>query len=176
MAKKLNTLGVVFMALAAVGLILTIIGMCTGVVSATFAGETDSTTLFDEYWSTLEQYGPYAEALGITVPSRTFPIIAFVVALIGALIVLVHGILGMIGKDIKIIGLVGGAVAIVGGILVVVAGFILAGQFNDVMVQLAGMKGLDATAGIGVWIGAIGAILAGVAGILGALKVGQKAE
>lgn len=176
MAKKTNTLSTVFIALAAAGLVLAIIGMCTGVISATYMGETDSTTLFDENWATLEQYGPIAEAMGITVPSRTFPIIAFIVTLIGALIVVVNGALGANGKDIKILGLVGGAVAIVGGILVVVSGFILAGQFNDVMEQLAGMKNLNATAGIGIWMGAIGGILAGVAGILGALKVGQKNE
>ncbi|MDE6029038.1 MAG: hypothetical protein K2F90_01800 [Clostridiales bacterium] len=172
MAKKTNPIATTFLSLAAAGLVLVIIGMCTGVISSTMGNQTEYATLFDKQWADLEQMKPMAEALGLTLPSRTFPIIAFVVAIVGALAVLVNGILSALGKDIKILGLVGGSVAIVGGVLVIVACFILASQFQDIMVIAT--KGVTTTAGIGAWLGAIGGILAGVAGILGALKVGQK--
>lgn len=167
MAKKLNVIGIVFTALAAVGLVLAIVGMCTGVVSV----EGESITLFDEGW----------DAPGM--PGTGFAIVAFIVALIGALIVLVHGVLGFVGKDIKILGLVGGAVAILGGILVLVAGLMLASDINDLMNlagSIAGSIGMDVpeisvNAGVGVWVGTIGGVIAGVAGLLNALKVGQKA-
>lgn len=186
MAKKLNTLGIVFTALAAVGLILAIVGMCTGIVSMSYAGESESLGLFSEDWKMFEAYESVAGMLGLTIPNRTFTIIAFVVALIGIAVVLVNVVLGILGKDNKILGLVGGALAILGGILVLVAGLVLAGQFNSFMedtAKLAGSMGggsafptgMSFNAGLGIWVGAIGGILAGVAGLLGALKVGQKA-
>lgn len=173
MAKKIKTLGIVFMALAAVGLLLAIIGMCTGIVS----DESESIGLFHETWKTLESI-PQASLdamakAGYTVPSRTFTLLAFVVTLIGAVVVLVHGILAMTGKNIKVLGIIGGAVTIVGGVLILVAGLVLAGQFNK-FGELSG--GYKVSAGIGIWLGAIGGVLAGVMGLLNALKVGQKAE
>ena len=166
MAKKLNVIGLVFTCLAVVGLVLAIVGMCTGVVSI----EGETATLFDDSW----------DAPGM--PSTAFTLVAFIVALIGALIVLANGVLGFLGKDIKILGLVGGAVAIVGGILVLVAGLVLAGDVSDIVNaigNLAGSMGVEVpkasvNAGIGIWLGTIGGILAGAAGLLGALKVGQK--
>ncbi|MCH5155624.1 MAG: hypothetical protein J1F69_03370 [Clostridiales bacterium] len=169
MSKKISTIGIVFSVLALVGLVLVIVGMCTGVVSA--GGE--STTLFDEGWEMFESdmVKAAAKAQGLTLPSRTFPIIAFVVAIIGAVAALAYCVLGMVGKEVKILGLVAGGVAILGGILVLVAGLVLAGQFND-CTKIFGMDSVSA--GVGVWLGMIGGLLAGVPAILGALKVGQK--
>lgn len=171
MAKKqLNVIGLVFMCLVTVGLVLAIVGMCTGIVS----GEGESMGLFHDVWAQLEKLPQSAidaaEKLGITIPSRTFTLIAFIVTLIGAVAVLVNCILGLLGKDIKILGLVAGAVTIVGAILVLVAGLVLAGNFD----KYAGDKGLI-SAGVGIWLGFIGGLVAGVAGLLSALKVGQKA-
>ena len=165
MAKK-NTLGIVFLVLAIVGLILAVVGFGTGVVAA----EGESTGLFEEGW----------DMPGM--PSRTFAILAFIVTLVGAVVVIVHAILGMIGKDIKILGLCGGAVAVIGGILVLVAGLVLASKFSD-LINLASNIGsgmgidvpkISVSAGIGIWLGLIGGLMAGVAGILNALKIGQK--
>ena len=172
MAKKLNVIGLVFMGLVAVGLILAIVGMCTGIVSNS-ATET-SVGLFAKEWAELEKLPQAAidaaEKLGITIPSRTFTLIAFIVTLVGAVALIVNGILGLLGKDIKILGLVAGAVTVVGAILILVAGLVLAGNFD----KYAGDKGVI-SAGIGIWLGFIGGLIAGVAGLLSALKVGQKA-
>ncbi|MDE5562281.1 MAG: hypothetical protein K2J01_01890 [Clostridiales bacterium] len=173
MAKKLNVVGIVFFALIIVGLILAVVGMCVPIITMTPPiGESESVGLSHEIWDTLAKLKEAADKLNqdATIPTKTFTVIAFVVTLVGAGILAVNGILGLLGKDIKILGLVGGAVAIVGGILVLVAGLVLAGQFND----YGKAAGLKYSAGIGIWLGAIGGILAGAAGLLGALKVGQK--
>lgn len=174
MAKKLNTLGLVFFALVIVGLILAVVGMCTPIITMTAGGKSESIGMSHEIWDMLADLKAAADKAGanVTIPTKTFTVIAFVVTLVGAGILLVNGILDLLGKDIKILGLVGGAVTIVGGILVLVAGLVLAGQFNEYAKAAAGLK---YSAGIGIWLGAIGGILAGVAGLLGALKVGQKA-
>lgn len=169
MAKKLNVIAVVLLGVAAVGLILAIVGMCTGIVS----GEGESIGLFHEVWEMIESI-PQAEIdaaakAGITIPSRTFTLVAFIITLLGVALVLAHCVLSLIGKNIKVLGLVAGAVALVGGVLVLVAGIVLAGTFDKYL----GSQGVVG-AGIGVWLGFIGGLLAGVAGILSALKVGQK--
>ena len=168
MAKKLNVIGLVFLCLAAVGLILAIVGMCTGILS----GGNESIGLFHEVWDYIDQANKALSQMGAdaTIPSRTFTLIAFIVTLIGAVTVLVHGVLSFLGKDIKILGLAAGAVTIIGAILILVAGLMLAGDYDS----YAGGKGVI-SAGIGIWLGAIGGIMAGVAGLLNALKIGQKA-
>lgn len=164
--KKLNVIGIVFMSLIIVGLVLVIVGMCTGVVSA----EGESTTLFDDGW----------DAPGM--PSTAFTIVAFIVAIIGVVILIVNAVLGLLGKDIKVLGFVGGAVAIVGAILVLVAGLVLASDLSDVINAIGNLGssiGIEVpkasvTAGVGIWLGFIGGLVAGAAGILSALKVGSK--
>lgn len=185
MTKKLNVLTIVFAALVAVGLILAIVGMCTGVVS--LSGESDSMGLFDKEWEMLDTYGPIVAILNITVPSRAFTVIAFVVAFVGIVIALTNGVLGLFDKDVNILGFVGGAVAIVGGILVLVAGLVLAGQFNSFIEDTAKLaesmnvairfpEDTSFSAGVGIWLGAVGSIIAGVAGLLGGFKIGRKAK
>ncbi|MDE5592527.1 MAG: hypothetical protein K2I75_01185 [Clostridiales bacterium] len=184
MAKKLNTLGIVFFSLVVAGLVLAVIGMCTPILTMSYLGQTESVGMSHEMWDALATIKEAINTLNldVTVPTKTFTVIAFVVTLVGAGILVVNAILGLLGKDIKILGLVGGAVAIVGGILVLVAGLVLAGQFASYLEDAAKLgggagipTGAEFSAGIGIWIGAIGGILAGVAGLLGALKVGQKA-
>ena len=184
MAKKksLNILGIVFAALVLVGLVLVIVGMCTGILSyPTFkVGDVEvlktgngSITLFDDVWDVFAKAQEAADKLNVssdvTIPSRTFTIIAFIVAIVGAVALLAHAVLKLLGKDIKLFGLVGGAVAVVGAILILVAGLVLAGQFNEYPTVGDGYS-----AGVGVWLGFIGALVAGASGILSALTVGSK--
>lgn len=168
--KKLNVIGIVFACLALVGLILAIVGMCTPVASATVRDETVSHTLFDDIWETFAKMQEAADKANqnVTIPSRAFTIIAFVVTLVGLVVVIAHEVLALIGKDIKLVGLCGGALTAIGAILILVAGLVLAGQFNDL--SKSDLYG----AGVGIWLGFIGGLLAGAAGILSALKVGQK--
>ncbi|MDE7107661.1 MAG: hypothetical protein K2O39_04990, partial [Clostridiales bacterium] len=149
-----------------------------------YLGQSESVGMSHEIWDILSKVKELVDKsnLDVTIPTKTFTVIAFVVTLVGAGILVVNGILGLLGKDIKILGLVGGAVAIVGGILVLVAGLVLAGQFGSYLEDAAKLggsaglpKGAEFSAGIGIWLGAIGGILAGVAGLLNALKIGQKA-
>ena len=168
MAKKLNIIGIVFAALILVGLVLSIVGMCTPILSN---GDLDvSIGLFDKEWAELEKMSDAAAKAGISLPSRTFTLISFIVLLIGAVVALVAALLDMLGKGNKFIGLCGGAVAILGGILVLIAGLVLASDFTDYTKLL----NQSISAGAGIWLGLIGGLMAGVPAILGALKVGQK--
>lgn len=188
MAKKTNTLGIVFAALVLVGLILAVVGMCTPIITMTIGKESESVGMSHEMWDTLDQTKKMAEAvkLDITIPTKTFTVIAFVVTLIGAGILVVNAVLSLLGKDIKILGLIGAAVTIVGAVLVLVAGLVLAGQFSSYLedtkklaAAMGGSSGMPTntsfSAAIGIWLGFIGGLVAGVAGLLSALKVGQKA-
>lgn len=152
-AKKLC--GYIFAALVAVGLVLAIVGMCTGIVTASAGGMSESVTLFDEGWAELD----------ITVPSRTFALIAFIVMLVGAVLLVVDAVLRVfMGKDLKIVRIIGVALAFVGAILVLVAGILMASDFND-------LTKLDIySAGVGTILGFIGGLLAAIGGGLPLLK------
>ena len=102
---------------------------------------------------------------GITVPSRTFTLISFIVLLIGAVVLVIDAILRVfMGKDLKIVRIIGVALAFVGAILVLVAGLVLAGDFKD-------FAKLDIySAGVGIWLGFIGGLVAAVGGGLPLLK------
>lgn len=168
--KKLNVIGLVFACLVLVGLVLTIVGMCTGILSTTVLGETKSVTLFDEIWEQLAKTSEGANKLNVdvTIPSRTFTLVAFIVTLVGAVVLLANAVLKLLGKDVKFLGLIGGAVAVVGAILILVAGLVLAGQYNDYL-------GVEVwSAGVGIWLGFIGGLVAGAAGILSSLKMFNK--
>lgn len=167
MAKKqLNAIGIVFAAAVLVGFILVIVGMCTGVVTAM----DESTSLFDEGWG---QPG---------MPSNAFAIVAFIVAIIGCVVLLANAVLKMLGKEVKFLGFIGGAVTVVGGILILVAGLVLASDLSDI-INVASNIGssmdveepkIDVSAGVGVWLGFIGGLVAGAAGILSSLKMFNK--
>ncbi|MDE6402025.1 MAG: hypothetical protein K2L54_05360, partial [Clostridiales bacterium] len=131
-AKKLC--GFIFLALVAVGLVLAIVGMCTGIVTASVPGESESIGLFHEQWATLSKLADEAAAmkLDVTIPSRTFALIAFIVMLIGVVLLVVDAILRVfVGKDLKIVRIIGVALAFVGAILVLVAGILMAGDFKE---------------------------------------------
>lgn len=164
-AKKLC--GYIFAALVAVGLVLAIVGMCTGIVTASAGGMSESMTLFDEGWAELSKTADAAAAAGldITVPSRTFALIAFIVMLVGAVLLVVDAVLRVfMGKDLKIVRIIGVALAFVGAILVLVAGILMASDFND-------FTKLDIySAGVGTILGFIGGLLAAIGGGLPLLK------
>ncbi len=156
-AKKLC--GFIFAALVAVGLVLAIVGMFTGLV--TFGDK--SLELFSELWGK-----PGA-------PSNTFAIIAFIVTIIGAAVLLIDAILRVfMGKDLKIVRIVGVALAFVGAILILVAGLLIVGDLNDTLDKLSGglAEKVNATysAAAGVWLGFIGGLVAAVGGGLPLLK------
>ncbi len=161
-AKKLC--GFIFAALVAVGLVLAIVGMCTGIVTMTVGSASKSVGLFDAEWAEMEKAAEGAEMFGITVPSRTFTLISFIVLLIGAVVLVIDAILRVfMGKDLKIVRIIGVALAFVGAILVLVAGLVLAGDFKD-------FAKLDYSAGVGIWLGFIGGLVAAVGGGLPLLK------
>lgn len=168
--KKLNILGIVFAALVLVGLVLVIVGMCTGIITATVLDKSTAIGMFDDVWDTLAKLSETANKLNtdVTIPSRTFTLIAFIVTLVGSVVLLAHAALKLVGKDIKLLGLVGGAVTVIGAILILVAGLVLAGQFNT-------YYKMDVySAGVGIWLGFIGGLVAGACGILSALNIGGK--
>ena len=162
-AKKLC--GFIFAALVAVGLVLAIVGMCTGIVTMTVGSASKSVGLFDAEWAEMEKAAEGAEMFGISVPSRTFTLISFIVLLIGAVVLVIDAILRVfMGKDLKIVRIIGVALAFVGAILVLVAGLVLAGDFKD-------FSKLDIySAGVGIWLGFIGGLVAAVGGGLPLLK------
>ena len=172
MAKKGNksVLGFVFAALILVGLILVIVGLFVGQVTATgtLLGKSSSKTiaLFDgDAWKVTEVAG---EKVGV---SNVFAIIAFIVTLIGALALCVNALLKILGKDVKFLGFIGAALTFVGAILILVAGLVMAGQCADYLsLDLGNLGSVSYSAGAGVWLGFIGGLIAAVAGCLSSLK------
>lgn len=148
-------LGYVFAGIVLVGLVLVIVGMCIAVVTASVMGVSLSYTLFADEWELMS-------AAGI---SNTFALVAFIVAIVGAVVLAVDAILRVfVKKDIKVLRIVGVALAFVGAVLILVAGLLLAGDMND-------KSGADVWgAGAGVWLGFIGGLVATVGGALPLLK------
>lgn len=168
-AKQKKMLGFVFCGIVLVGFILAVVGMFIGIVNSSMMGMSESVTLFDEGWAELEKMADAAAEAGldVTVPSRTFTLIAFIVMLVGGAVALVGQILKtLVKKDIKMLNLAGGAVTLLGAILVLVAGIVLVGQFGDYSV--GGM--IEYSLGAGVILGFIGGLLAGAAAIVSTLK------
>lgn len=151
MANK-KTYGFIGAGIVLVGLILVVVGLLTAVVSASAMGITVSIGLFDELWDL-----PGA-------PSTAFAVIAFIVALVGAVLLLVDAILRVfVGKDIRALRLAGVVLAAIGGILVLVAGLMLANKCGE-----------GYSAGIGVWLGFIGGLVATVGGAFGLIPAFNK--
>lgn len=154
--KQKKMLGYIFAGIIVVGLVLAIVGMFLGAVTGEMGGKSASVGLFDEDWDL------YKEA---DLASPTFAIIAFIVTIVGGVVLVVNSVLKMLGKEVKFLGLIGGAVALIGAILILVAGLMLAGDMNETIPVID-----PYSAGIGIWLGFIGGLLAGAAGIVGSLK------
>lgn len=170
MAKKKspNILAIVYAGLILVGLILEIVGMCTPILSSSALDV--SAGLFGDGWEQLERLSSAAIMQGLDMPSRTFTVVAFIVALVGTVTLIAYAALKLVGKDIKILGLIGGAVTVVGAILVLIAGLVLAGDFN----KLIFFPNKSVNAGVGIWLGFIGGLVVGAAGLLSAFNIGSK--
>ncbi|MBD5132573.1 MAG: hypothetical protein HDT28_08330 [Clostridiales bacterium] len=170
MGKKGNSksvLGFVFAALILVGLVLVIVGMFVGQVAVTtsskLAGtsETKMLNLFDgDVWGVEEVLG---KKVGV---SNVFGIISFIVAVVGAVILAIDCVLNVfLGKNVKIIRFVGIAVTFVGAVLVLVAGLVMASQCGEYLsLDWGSLAEIKYTAGVGVWLGFIGGLVAAVAG------------
>ncbi len=171
--KQKKMLGFIFAGIILVGVVLAIVGMFIGVINESALGMSESMGLFDEGWDAFEKMEPAASALGITLPSRTFMLIAFIVLIVGGVLLLVKTALALFAKkNIKVLGIVASAVTLVGAVLVLVAGIILVGQFEDTGKLSGGVSGIamEFSMGAGVYLGFIGGLLAGAMGIVGSLK------
>lgn len=167
-------IGYTLLALIAIGLILVIIGMCTGVLTATGEAFGMTTvkhiTLFGEEWETFAKVD-----IG-----NTFLLVSFIVAIVGLLVLVTDAILRLfVKKDIKIIRILGVLVTLVGAILVIAAGETIVGDCNDIggaagnkLEVLAGLFGISYQYGTdaGVWFGFIGGLLGAVGGTLPLFK------
>lgn len=165
-SKSTGLLGYIFAALILVGFILVIVGMFVGQVTMTasskLAGGAESKTymLFDgDAWGVTEVAG---KEIGV---SNTFGIISFIVALIGALVLVCDAVLNVfLGKNFKIVRFVGIVLTFVGAILVLVAGLVMANQCGEhLSVDLGNLAQVDYSAGAGVWLGFIGGLVAAIA-------------
>lgn len=157
--KQKKMLGFVLAGIVLIGAVLAFVGLFLDVVTAADAG----TSLFDEGW----------DAPGM--PSRAFTIVAFIVTIIGALALIVNAVLKLfVKKEIKMLGMIGGIVTVVGAVLILIAGLVLAGDFDDIWNAASnlvpGMPKMDISAGVGIWLGFIGGLIAGAAGIVSSLK------
>lgn len=178
--KQKKVLGFVFAGIILVGLVLAIVGMFIGVVNSSVLGMSESVTLFDEGWAQFEgeQIEQAASLLGITLPSRTFMVLAFIVLIVGGVLVLVSALLRVFAKkNIKGLAIAGSVVTLVGAVLVLVAGIVLVGQFEDFTKigdkMSGGMGGaslVEYSMGAGVFLGLIGGIITGALGIVSSLK------
>lgn len=154
MAKKLNMVAAVLLGIVAIGFILTIVGMFTGMVSSNGT----SVGLFHEMWDTLKKIQDATGQEVTSLTSRTIALIAFIVALVGGAALLANGVLGLLGKNIKALGITAGVITILGGLGVLIGGGSIASD-------------LEITMGIGVYLGTIGGLLMGITGIVAAAKV-----
>ncbi len=152
--KQKKMLGYIFAGIIVVGLVLAIVGMFLGAVTAEVMNKSESIGLFDEGWDLVSE-----------VASPTFAIIAFIVTIVGGVVLVVNSVLKILGKEVKFLGLIGGALTLIGAILILVAGLMLAGDMNEATPAID-----PYSAGIGIWLGFIGGLLAGAAGIVGSLK------
>ncbi len=177
MAKKGNkTLGYVFAGLILVGLVLVIVGMFVGEIvskAPNIKGEIESKSvgLFEA-----DTWGQTIVG-DLSTPSNAFAIISFIVAIAGLVMLAVDSVLKLFAdKNIKFFGLIGAALAIIGGILILVSGLVTANAWWDTIIRDGAVKdtlikaGYDFAAGAGVWLGFVGGLVGGAAGLVGALK------
>lgn len=168
--EQKKALGYVFAGIVLVGLALVIVGMCIGVVSVRSLLESKSIGLFDDDWGVETPIG--------TAPGNTFAIIAFILAIIGAVVLVADSILRIfVKKDIKVLRIAGAAFTFIGTVLVLIAGLLLASGMEEFTAKGIGatveqMKsaGVSVSAGAGVWLGFIGGLVATVGGALPLLK------
>ena len=172
-SKSNNLFGYIFAALVLVGLVLAVVGMFVGQITTTNP-VTGSTTvnLFDESWGVTTIAG---KDVGV---SNTFAIIAFIVTLVGAVVLLLDAVLRLfLKKDLKIVRIVGAAVTLVGAVLILVSGLVMVSDsWSNLELTGTGAKdvleklGYSISCGAGVWLGFIGGLVATVGGALPLLK------
>lgn len=172
-SKSNKLVGCILAALVLVGLVLVVVGMFVGQLTTT-APIVGSTTanLFDEGWGVQTVLG---KEVGV---SNTFAVIAFIVTLVGAVVLLLDAVLRLgLKKDLKLVRLVGAAVTLVGAVLILVSGLVMVSDsWSNMEILGTGTKdvlekaGYSISCGIGVWLGFIGGLVAAVAGALPLLK------
>ena len=153
--------GYVFLGLAAVALVLVIVGLCIPNVAGTYAGVKLEYKLFGDEHKVID---------ALYKSSPTLSIVGFVVAIVGIAAVLAYFVLKLfLNKNIKAIGLLGGIVAAVGGILAFVNAAIIAGKLNTGNGNLPGnLQAYDPA--VGAILGLTGGLLVLVLGAFGSSK------
>ena len=156
--------GYVFFGLAAVALVLIIVGLCVPNVvgEVTVLGQSTkySYTLFDDKWEA---------ATKMYNASPTVSIIGFVIAIVGAAALVTYFVLKLfLNKNIKIIGLLAAIVTLVGGIVAFVGAAIVAGKLNTGNGTIGNLQIYDPA--VGAILGLVGGVLAVIAGGLATSK------
>ena len=167
--KSLNIMGIVFLAVAVVALVLAIVGMVTpAFVSKEVLGNTVSVKLFgndEKTWN----WEVMTKAQGA---SPTLSIVGFIVAIVGAVVVIAHSaIKTFAGKNIGFLGFIGACAALVGGILILVGGLVMVNKLNTVELLGTVTKTDVYSISVGTILGLISGIVAAAAGVLGSLLV-----
>ena len=179
MAKKSkksggSILGFVFLGLVLVGLVLVVVGMFTGQVTHTYMKLTqevkESIPLFHEDWNKVIELG----VAKVTYPSNTLGIIAFIVALVGLVVLLATGVMQSVlkkeGSIYNILRVAGVALTIIGAVLILVSGITMAKAcYGDYQEALEKIKNFYSV-GTGVWLGFIGGLVGGICGCLPLFK------
>ncbi|MCH5160846.1 MAG: hypothetical protein J1G04_02335 [Clostridiales bacterium] len=166
--KSLNLMGIVFLCVAVVALVLAIVGMVTPALIAKdlpIVGDVNVKLFGND-----EKVFNWENITKATKASPTLSIVGFIVAIVGALVVVCHLVLKLfVGKDIKILGICGGVVALVGGVLVLVGGIVMASNLNTLGGTVDNTKMYSLA--IGTILGLISGIVGAAAGVVSSVLV-----
>ena len=167
--KKINIMGIVFLAVAVVALVLAIVGMVTPALTTKEVPIIGKVTV-KLFGNDEKAFGKWEYVTELTKASPTLSIIGFIVAIVGAVVVVAHLVLKtFVGKNINILGFIGAAAALVGGILVLVGGLVMANNLNTLGGTVENSKVYSLA--IGTILGLIAGIVGAAAGALGSLLV-----
>lgn len=160
-SKKLSVATIVTLAVAVVGLILVIVGLCTDWISIAAAGESQNLSL-----GKIVEERELAEAMGMTQMYEGYDIMnafAIITVVVGAIAVV--GVVASVFVDVKAVKLAAGicgALALVCAIITLILTFVYTNNS-----YFATMKDAASAAGIEFYIGpAVGAWLLTVGGVI----------
>lgn len=160
--KVKKILGYVFAALVAVALVLVIVGMFVGQLGVKGGGESETVKLFDEGWG---KYGAPSNTFAVI--SYIVTIVGLVVLLADAVLRLFAKkdlkIVRIIGVALAVVGAI---LVLVSGLLMVNDMWSVFGESKELLKK----AGLSIYCAAGVWLAFIGGLVGGVAGGLGLLK------
>ena len=176
MAKKSKgkIINFVFLGLVLVALVLVIVGMFVGQVTHSYMKGTEEVTesipLFSDDWNYEKDFILYK----VTTPSNGLGITAFILALVGLVVLIATGIMQTVlkksGLMITVLRIAGVLLTVVGAILILVSGLTMAsGCYGKYQEEMEKAK-IFFSAGTGVWLGFVGGLVGGICGALPLLK------